>query len=136
MNEPEWIKPADFPDDLSGWAGFVYAITDCVTGKSYIGKKNFYLKRAKKRVPSRWERYWGSCEPLLIDLKAFGKDRFERRILSIHRTAFVLNYEEVAEQIRRDVLRARLDDGSPAFYNTNVNGKWFARHFEQWATTK
>lgn len=136
MPEPEWIKPRDFPDDLSECAGFIYEITDTATGKSYIGKKGFFNRRAKRIVPSKWESYWGSCTPLLIDLKVLGKHRFERRILSLHPTNFLLNYEEVAEQIRRDVLRARLPDGSRQFYNSHVNGRWFARHFEERGLTK
>jgi len=131
--EPAWILPADFPDDLTGWEGFVYCITDTQTGKAYIGKRNFWMRRGKRILPSNWQRYWGSSVELRIDLKVFGYERFERRILSLHRTAFVLGYEEVAAQIRADVLRAKLPDGSPAYYNRSVNGRWFARQFPEWA---
>lgn len=123
----DWLLPPDFPTDLTGWEGFVYEITNNLTGRKYLGKKNFWAKRGKKLIPMKWQSYWGSNTDLLLDIKQHGEGSFARQVLSWHRTAYLLNYEEVAAQIRADVLRATLADGSPAFYNSNVNGKWYAR---------
>ena len=38
----KWINT---PTDINDYMGFVYVITDIVTGKKYIGKKKFWFKK-------------------------------------------------------------------------------------------
>lgn len=133
MGMQDWIYPDGFTeDDLEGYAGFVYLITHKATGKAYVGRK--YLKSLRKvkgqtRRKSRdsdWKTYWGSCDALNADIAAQGHAAFERRILGFYRTKGATNYEETAEQFKRDVLRALLPDGSRAFYNQNIASRWYA----------
>ena len=81
--------------------GFVYMITNIETGKLYIGRKVFTntltkkltkkeiseqsgpgRKPTKKKVSkeSNWREYWGSCKPLLAEVKEIGEDKFKRSI--------------------------------------------------------
>lgn len=54
--------------------GFVYIITNTVSGKKYIGKKLFKHRRNKKLIESDWRKYYGSNEVLLEDVKALRRE--------------------------------------------------------------
>lgn len=118
-----------------GAVGFLYQITNCLTGQAYVGKKLCWTRTRRKVTgkkrrkivvkESLWRHYWGSSEYLLADIKQFGEDAFKREILNFYSTKVGLSYAEVEEQFKRDVLRATLADGSPAYYNKNVLGKYF-----------
>ncbi len=126
MTAPDWIFPALFDEDqLSLYVGFVYVITHTATDRFYVGKKNLMAKRGKKVVPSNWRKYWGSSEALALDLKAHGHGAFKREIVAFCLTKGSLTYAEIEEQVRRNVLGAKLADGSPASYNRNIAGKYW-----------
>ena len=78
--------------------GFVYEITNLLSGKRYIGKKlakfskttyktvklkNGTKKRKKIRnkIDSDWQTYYGSNDQLNKDVAALGQDNFTREIL-------------------------------------------------------
>lgn len=123
-----------------GAVGFVYLIQDVSTGQSYIGKKNFYQSRMKKKsgskrktrvtTESNWRSYISSCRPLQDEMKSRGKDTFRFEILTLCKTKRELTYCEQEEQMRRNVLRATLPDGSPAFWNDSIGGRFF-RDFDK-----
>jgi len=134
-------KTEDFPE---GTFGYVYRIINLVNGKSYIGKKQLLSKINKKlgkkeiaalptqrgRTPStkliisesNWLTYWGSCKPLLNDVKSLGEDKFKREILTICKTKKQLTYYEVMHQVKEDVLF--IDS-----YNDNILAKFHRRDF-------
>lgn len=125
------ISPTDWQYDRDlynpdGYAGFVYCIEHIPSGKRYIGKK-FLHRMSKRKIvgPSDWPRYWGSSKALLDDIRALGKENFRRTILMFCKTRGETNYFEVEFQFKNEVLRARLPDGSPAFYNSNIMGRFF-----------
>lgn len=99
-------------DQIEGYVGFVYLITNVLTGKKYVGKKLFKFKKAyqkdKKRktklVDSDWKSYYGSNAELLADVKEFGKHNFNREILHLCKTKGTCNYYEAYEQFSRHVL--------------------------------
>ena len=137
MPAPDWIFPADFDvATLSLYAGFVYLITHVETGRAYVGRKYLKAKRGRTTVESDWRRYWSSSKELKAEFKANGHDGWTREIISFHRTKGEVNYAEVAEQFRRDVLHARLADGSPRYLNRNIMGRWFAAKDEHSEATK
>jgi hypothetical protein len=114
--------------DIEDYVGFVYLITNVVSGRKYIGKKTFWFKRKinkkakrKSTIESDWKKYYGSCDPLLEDLEKIGFDKFKREILYLCRHKKSMGYYEVYEQFNRDVLNS--DD----WYNTNISGKWFVK---------
>ena len=115
--------------------GFVYLITNKSNGRSYIGRKYFWQKRkpkgGKRRVTSEsdWRKYYGSCPELKEDIKEFGKDSFQRVILSLHTTPGRVNYEETRQLFLHDVLTERLTDGTPAFYNSNILGRYYRKDY-------
>ena len=109
----------NIPEDISSYIGFVYIITNNITGRRYIGKKLFYtifrrnplkgrINKRKARKESDWRDYWGSCKELLDDIEKYGKDNFTREILHCHKTRWEWSYAELKEQINRDVLRDRM----------------------------
>lgn len=118
-------------DNVAKEAGFVYLITDLVNGKMYVGKKNFSgkrkLKGAKRRstVLSDWEKYFGSNKEIKELVKSDGPQRFKREILSIHDLQRDVNFCEIREQWKRDVLEAVDENGERIYYNENINGKHF-----------
>jgi hypothetical protein len=116
--------------------GFVYRITDTVTSRSYIGKKQFNSYTSRK-VPGKrnrkhtvkesdWQTYISSCDELKEAIKTYGDQRFIREVLVLCPTKADLTYTEVALQFKFDVLNAKLPDGSPAFWNRNILNKFFA----------
>ena len=115
--------------------GFVYRITNLQTNKQYIGRKYFVQKRKPRsggrRVTSEsnWKKYYGSCPELTTDIKTIGKELFKRELLSVHPTVGKTNYEETRQLFLNDVLTSKLDDGSPAYYNSNILGRYYRKDY-------
>ena len=125
-------------DDIGDYYGFVYRITNTTSSKSYIGRKYFVQKRkpkgGKRRVTSEsnWKQYYGSSDELKQDIRRDGKNTFKREILSLHRTLGRVNYEETKQLFLHNVLAEKLDDGSPAYYNNNILGRYYRKdYFEE-----
>ena len=122
-------------DDINDFFGFVYRITNLQTGKQYIGRKYFTKRRkprgGKRRVTSEsdWKRYYGSSPELKEDVKRFGKSIFKREIISLHKTLGKTNYEETRQLFLNNVLTESLDDGTPAYYNSNVLGRYYRKDY-------
>ena len=135
-----WIYKGDIfnSDDIGDHYGFVYRITNTTSSKSYIGRKYFVQKRkpkgGKRRVTSEsnWKQYYGSSDELKQDIRRDGKNTFKREILSLHRTLGKVNYEETKQLFLHNVLAEKLDDGSPAYYNNNILGRYYRKdYFEE-----
>lgn len=92
--------------------GFVYRITNTVSGKQYIGKKSFWMtktyqlkgKTKRKMVESNWKEYFGSNEPLQKDVDTLGRENFIREVLTICATKALCSYHEARLQFVEDVL--------------------------------
>jgi hypothetical protein len=121
--------------------GFVYLITCKPTGRKYIGRKYFYQKRKpransknggkRRRVTSEsnWRKYYGSCPELADDVKKYGHSSFVREILSLHKTVGKTNYEETRQLFINNVLTESKEDGIPAWYNSNVLGRYYRKDY-------
>ena len=111
--------------------GFVYIITNTVSGRMYVGKKlarfkttrykmhtqkNGKKKRKKIRgaVASDWQEYYGSSDQLNRDVALLGRDQFQREILYYCRSKAECNYIEAREQFTRKVLE------SAQYYNGHI----------------
>ena len=122
-------------DDIDGKFGFVYRITNILTGKQYIGRKYFVQKRkpkgGKRKVTSEsdWKKYYGSCPELKEDIKKFGKDIFKREILSLHTSVGKTNFEETRQLFLHNVLTEKLTDDTPAYYNSNILGRYYRKDY-------
>ena len=122
-------------DDIDGKFGFVYRITNIQTGKQYIGRKYFVQKRkpkgGKRKVTSEsdWKKYYGSCPELKEDIKKFGKDIFKREILSLHTSVGRTNFEETRQLFLHNVLTEKLTDDTPAYYNSNILGRYYRKDY-------
>ena len=121
--------------DIDDFFGFVYRITNLQTGKQYIGRKYFTQRRkprgGKRRVTSEsdWKKYYGSSPELKEDVKRCGKSIFRREIISLHKTLGKTNYEETRQLFLNNVLTEALDDGTPAYYNSNVLGRYYRKDY-------
>ena len=140
--ENPWIyEGAPFTsDDIGDYYGFVYRITNTISGKSYIGRKYFYQKRkprgGKRRVTSEsdWKRYYGSSDDLKQDIRSLGRGSFRREILSLHTTLGKVNYEETKQLFLHNVLTEALDDGTPKYYNSNILGRYMRKDYGNFET--
>jgi hypothetical protein len=131
-----WIyqgKPVEeIPENV---VGFVYNITNDKTGQSYIGKKFCWSRRRKKVAgrknrkvvvkESNWKEYFGSSEFLIADAEEIGYDKFSREILNWYYMKKDVSFGELEEQIKRNVLTARLPNGDFLYYNRSILGKYF-----------
>ena len=121
--------------DIGDNFGFVYLITNKSNGRSYIGRKYFWSfrtppgKKRKVKQESDWKKYYGSCPELKEDVKKYGKEIFGREILSLHVTKGQCNYEETKQLFINNVLIEALDDGSPAYYNSNILGRYMRKDY-------
>ena len=121
--------------DINGFFGYVYRITNLQSGKQYIGRKYFTQRRkprgGKRRVTteSDWKKYYGSSEELKRDRKLLGNSTFKREIISLHTTLGKVNYEETRQLFLNNVLTESNDDGSPAFYNSNILGRYMRKDY-------
>ena len=122
-------------DDIGNLFGFVYRITNLQSGKQYIGRKYFWQKRkpkgGKRRVTSEsdWKRYFGSSDELKQDIRRMGKENFRREIISLHKTLGKVNYEETRQLFLHGVLTESLEDGTPAYYNSNILGRYMKKDY-------
>lgn len=122
-------------DDIGDFFGYVYVITNKTTGKKYIGRKYFVQKRkpkgGKRRVTSEsdWKKYYGSSPELKDAIKLHGKESFSREIISLHKTLGKVNYEETRQLFLNNVLTEALDNGDPAYYNSNVLGRYYRKDY-------
>ena len=121
--------------DIGDFFGFVYRITNLQSGKQYIGRKYFYQKRkprnGKRRVTSEsdWKQYYGSSRELSSDRKLLGNEKFRREILSLHTRLGDVNYEETKQLFLNNVLVESLDNGEPAYYNSNILGRYMRKDY-------
>ena len=130
-------------NDIQDYFGFVYLIESQETKRKYLGRKYFWSfrtpkgKKRKVKQESDWKNYYGSCPELKEDIKKYGKETFSRVILSLHTTKGLCNYEETKQLFLNNVLSESLDNGVPAYYNSNILGRYmrkdygnFGRHSE------
>ena len=116
------------PEDC---VGFVYLITNKLSGRRYIGKKlakfsrttykTVKLKNGKKKrkkirgkIESDWQTYYGSNEQLNKDIAELGSNNFTREILFYCRSKAACSYIEAREQFNHRVLES--DD----YYNGQI----------------
>tara|TARA_A200000159_G_scaffold141980_1_gene145157 strand:- start:4301 stop:4750 length:450 start_codon:yes stop_codon:yes gene_type:complete len=122
-------------DDVGDNFGFVYLITNKSNQRQYIGRKYFWSfrkppgKKRKVKQESDWKKYYGSCPELKEDVKKYGKEFFSREILSLHKTKGTCNYEETKQLFLNNVLSEALDDGAPAYYNSNILGRYMRKDY-------
>jgi hypothetical protein len=119
--------------------GFVYLITNNLTGRKYIGKKlakfskttqkvvklkNGTKKRKKIRskIDSDWREYYGSSPELTADVITLGTENFTREILYYCKSKAECSYVEAREQFARQVLE------SQDYYNGHIQVRVHGRH--------
>ena len=130
------------PDDC---VGFVYVITNKVSGRKYIGKKlakfrkttykvvklkNGTKKRKKIRskIDSDWQLYYGSNDQLNRDIAELGSDNFTREILFYCRSKAECSYVEAREQFNHRVLE------SDNYYNGQIVCRIHGSHIKNKVT--
>ncbi|GAN84047.1 hypothetical protein [Novacetimonas hansenii] len=130
----EWILPNGLTyEDVLNYVGFVYIITNKINNKKYIGKKVVYFKRKKKikgktktvTYESDWKQYYGSSDDLKIDIKHYGIQNFERKIISLHKNRSSMNYAEIEQQVKNNVLLEKDEQGNLLYYNRNILNKYY-----------
>ena len=137
-----WLFESNLVENLpEDCAGFVYCITNRLTGRKYIGKKlakfkkttyktvklkNGNKKRKKIRgsVDSDWQTYYGSSPELLKDVEQLGIENFSREILYYCKTKSECSYIEAREQFARRVLES--DD----YYNGHIQVRVHGSHIK------
>lgn len=127
---------AELPEDC---IGFVYLITNTLTGRKYIGKKlakfskttykvvklkngNKKRKKIKGKIESDWRDYYGSSPNLTEDINKLGKENFRREILHFCTSKAQTSYLEAKEQFLRQVLES--DD----YYNGHIQVRVHGSH--------
>ena len=128
----------ELPDDC---IGFVYCITNIVTGRQYIGKKLAKFskttyktvklkngtkkkKKIRSKIDSDWQEYYGSSVELSKDIDTLGKDKFTREILYYCKSKAETSYVEAREQFDRKVLE------SDEYYNGHIQVRVHGSHIK------
>ena len=132
-----WIyegKPFE-TDQIQDYYGFVYLIRNNLNNRCYIGRKYLWQFRTPKgksrkvKSESDWKNYYGSCPELKEDIEKYGRENFSRTILSLHKTKGKTNFEETRQLFANNVLTEALDDGVPAYYNSNILSRYFRKDY-------
>lgn len=127
------------PEDC---VGFVYLITNNITGRKYIGKKLAKFakttykvvklkngtkkkKKIRSKVDSDWQEYYGSNDVLNEDVGKIGKDNFTREILFYCKSKAECSYIEAREQFSRKVLE------SNDYYNGQISVRVHGSHIKK-----
>ena len=126
----------ELPEDC---VGFVYLITNLLTGRKYIGKKLAKFakttyktvqlkngtkkkKKIRSKIDSDWQEYYGSSNDLNADIAKLGKENFKREILYYCRSKAECSYIEAREQFDRKVLE------STDYYNGQISVRVHGSH--------
>lgn len=125
-----FVPPKEFTE--KDYYGFVYVITNELTGRKYIGKKFFWSsriktikkKRKKIKVESDWRNYYGSSAELLADIETHGKEHFHRAIIHLCKSKAECAYYETYEQFMNNVLI------SDEYYNSWISCKIRKSHLK------
>ena len=134
----EGTEVENLPEDC---VGFVYIITNKLSGRKYIGKKlakfskttvktvkfkngNKRKKKIKSKIDSDWREYYGSSPELLKDIEQLGAENFTRQILYYCKSKAECSYIEAREQFTRRVLES--DD----YYNGIINCRIHGSHIK------
>ena len=129
-----WIyKNKVFEEVPANAYGYVYLITNNLTGRKYIGKKLFWFRKTKVvkgkkkrlKVESDWRDYWSSSDEVKLDVKAIGEINFTREILHICQNKGTCNYLEAKEQMLRGVLESDL------YYNAQIQCRVHRTHIKE-----
>jgi hypothetical protein len=127
---------SELPEDC---IGFVYLITNTVTGRKYIGKKLAKFskttyktvklkngtkkkKKIRSKIDSDWQEYYGSSIELSKDISHLGVDKFTREILYYCKSKSETSYIEAREQFVRKVLE------SNDYYNGHIQVRVHKNH--------
>jgi hypothetical protein len=137
-----WLFESNLVESLpEDCVGFVYLITNLVTGRKYIGKKlakfskttyrvvklkngNKKRKKIRSKVDSDWQLYYGSNDQLNKDIEILGSDKFTREILFYCKSKSECSYIEAREQFRHQVLES--DD----YYNGQISVRVHGSHIK------
>jgi hypothetical protein len=129
----------ELPEDC---VGFVYIITNSISGRKYIGKKLAKFaktsyrvvklkngtkkkKRVRSKIDSDWLTYYGSNEELNKDVAALGADQFTREIMYYCRSKAECSYIEAREQFTHKVLE------SQEYYNGQISVRVHGSHIKK-----
>ena len=121
--------------------GFVYLITNNLTGRKYVGKKlakfskttykvvklkngNKKRKKIRSKIDSDWQLYYGSSPELTKDIEQLGIQNFTREILYYCKSKSECSYVEAREQFARKVLES--DD----YYNGHIQVRVHGSHIK------
>ena len=119
--------------------GFVYLITNVISGRKYIGKKLAKFakttvktvklkngtkkkKKIRSKIDSDWRDYYGSSVELTKDIDTLGKENFTREILYYCTSKAQCSYIEAREQFSRKVLE------SNDYYNGHIQVRVHGSH--------
>lgn len=127
-----WIYHGEPFLEPGEYYGFVYCITNLLSGRRYIGKKFFWSTKRKQvnkvrkryKVESDWKEYWSSSEDLKEDVRVIGSEHFKREILHLCKNKGTTNYLEAKEQFIREVLE------SNEWYNSWIQVKVHRSHYK------
>jgi hypothetical protein len=126
------------PEDCTG---FVYLITNTLSGRKYIGKKLAKFakttqrtvklkngtkkkKKIRSKVDSDWRDYYGSSDELAKDIEQLGSENFTREILYYCKSKAECSYIEAREQFSRRVLE------SDEYYNGHIQVRVHGSHIK------
>jgi len=137
-----WLYESKQVDQLpEDCVGFVYLITNTITGRKYIGKKlakfskttykvvklkngNKKKKKIRSKIDSDWQLYYGSSPELSKDIELLGIENFSREILYYCKSKSECSYIEAREQFARKVLES--DD----YYNGHIQVRVHGSHIK------
>jgi hypothetical protein len=119
--------------------GFVYIITNLISGRKYIGKKlakfskttyktvklkngNKKKKKIRSKIDSDWLTYYGSSPELTKDIAELGTDKFKREILFYCTSKAECSYVEAREQFSHKVLESK------DYYNGHIQVRVHGSH--------
>ena len=106
-------------------------VKDTSEENTFTSYENLELEVGELKVRATGKNTTEASAELTAERKKVGNLAFRRTILALHKSKGLTNFEETRQLFLNNVLTEAMSDGTPAFYNSNILGRYMRKDYFQ-----